>query len=320
MHRDNRIAKTEIRRNTSLKSLGLTEQHSKILIAANDALSTISCQAQTLESTITTSSLTLQRIEEDSSTNHSKIEGKLLEIEAQHRKSSEETQQLLALLFQRLGTLDDLEARTTGDVTRAVDPIARSIIEKTLADRPDKYLPIQTDRQHEPQMSSSVSMPGTTLTMDHQSYEWITPFGRITASISQQEKIKKNKYIENGIKVSAAKYSVAFVPAPWLYSKSAVFAFMKKVDSFGIQFSTPAVFQADEPALKYLRKGEFDKLRDRIANNGFLLKAIHEYTSRTLLSVSQKSPKQLMPVVDGNVGSCQSPTVRCCGIPDRIGS
>lgn len=278
---------TDIRRNTSLKSLGLTEQHTKILTTAHNTISVIDSRTQMLENSISTSSHTIQQLKDDSNTKHSRLEGKLLELEAQHRKSSEETQQLLALLFQRLETSDGLETNTTGDMARAVDPVARSIMEKTLANRSEKYAPIESDIQLNTRTPPNVSVPGSSLSLDHQTHEWITPFGRITVSISQSEKTKKNKYVANGTKESSAKYSVAFVPAHWLYSKSAVFAFMKKADSFGVHFSTPAIFHPDEPALRYLRKGEFDKLRDRVANNGFLLKAVHEFTSRTLLSVSR---------------------------------
>jgi len=290
----------------------LTEQHSKILNTAHDTISAINSRTQTLESSISTNSHTIDQFKEESTINHSKIEHKLSELETQQRKSNEETQQLLALLFERLGTPGDLETSTTGDVTRAVDPIARSIMEKTLADRPVKYLPMQNDKQVSLEKPPDVSMPDTTLNIGHQTYEWVTPFGRITASISLQDMMKKGKYVESRTKISAAKYSVAFVPAYWLYSKSAVFAFMKKVDSFGVQFSTPAVFQADEPSLRYLRRGEFDKLRDRIAKNGFLLKAVHEITSRTLLSVRKNHLINWGHSSNNKTGSCQSQKVGCC--------
>ncbi|KAJ6256859.1 Serine/threonine-protein phosphatase [Drechslerella dactyloides] len=220
----------------------------------------------------------------------SAIELRLQKLEDAQRVREQETQKLLLQLLEKFETSGSSDAIATEEVTHAVDPLAREIIQKTInqdfslkhaytdssegfREPPPAYTPTDTATESDGYSTTA------------KDWAWETPFGRISIfTTHHQRDEEKTKGVALSKNKSASRYKMMFTPAPWLYSKAAAFAFIKRVDGFGMQFTTPAIFKSDEPALKYLRRGEFGKLRDALGANGFLLNAVHESTGRTLLA------------------------------------
>ncbi|EPS42158.1 hypothetical protein H072_3958 [Dactylellina haptotyla CBS 200.50] len=288
------IALDMVHSKTSLKVLSIAEHQHGIVQETQIAAKTIESHTVEITTMVRANSATLRDIQYQSQSTTDAIELRLQKLESSHQAREQETQKLLLQLLSKLETSGNANNIGAPEVTHAVDPLARQIMQKTLNqdfsmqhapsnaasinnDPPPAYTP--RPFKYDPEINSQENYNTTT-----KDWSWETPFGRISVFTThhQRDEAKKGALLSKD--KSTSRYRMMFTPAPWLYSKAAAFAFIKKVDGFGMQFTTPAVFKAEEPALKYLRRGEFERLRDAVAENGFLLNAVHEYSGRTLLA------------------------------------
>ncbi|KAF3922584.1 hypothetical protein AA313_de0202140 [Arthrobotrys entomopaga] len=276
---------------TSLKVLTLAESHKGAIEETQVVTRSIESRAVEITTMVRSNSDTLRDIQSQTQSTSEAIELRLKKLEDGQKAREEETQKLLLQLLGRLETSGTLGNIGTSEVTHAVDPLARQIMQKTLNQgvslkhaEVDARNAIDDPPPAYSARDSSIDKKKESYNTITKDYIWNTPFGRISVFTTHHQRDQEKGEIILSKDKSASRYRMMFTPAPWLYSKAAAFAFIKRVDGFGMQFTTPAVFKAEEPALKYLRKGEYQNLREALANNGFLLNAVHEHSGRTLLA------------------------------------
>ncbi|KAK6347336.1 hypothetical protein TWF696_007405 [Orbilia brochopaga] len=284
------LALDTVHSKTSLKVLSLAEYQQQAIKDTHVVTKTIESNTVEIQALIRKSSTHIHELKSHTLSTSSAIELRLQTLEEAQRVREQETQKLLRQLLEKFEASESSSSVSTEEVTHAVDPLARQIMQKTLGqdfslknasttasetfrDPPPAYTPRDTSTESDGYSTTA------------KDWIWETPFGRISIFTTHH---KRDEGKAAGVALtrdkSASRYKMMFTPAPWLYSKAAAFAFIKRVDGFGMQFTTPAIFKSDEPALKYLRRGEFNKLRDALSANGFLLNAVHESTGRTLLA------------------------------------
>ncbi|KAK6533782.1 hypothetical protein TWF694_002712 [Orbilia ellipsospora] len=276
---------------TSLKVLTLAESQKDTIEETQIVTKSIESRTVEITTMVRSNSNTLREIQTQTQSTSEAIELRLKKLEEGQQTREEETQKLLMQLLGRLEASGTPGNIGTSEVTHAIDPLARQIMQKTLnqdfslkhADTDARSMindppPAYSAKDRNPDKKNESY---NTTTKD---WIWNTPFGRISVFTTHHQRDQEKGEIILSKDKSASRYRMMFTPAPWLYSKAAAFAFIKRVDGFGMQFTAPAVFKAEEPALKFLRKGEYQNLRDALANNGFLLNAVHEHSGRTLLA------------------------------------
>lgn len=273
---------------TSLKVLSLAEYQKQALKNTHTVATTIESHTIEIGAIVRSNSDTLKNLESHSQRTFDAIEVRLQRLEDTHREREQETQKLLLQLFDRFESSGSLANIGTSEITHAVDPLARRIMQKTLnrdLSIKNAYADVsEIIRDPPPAYSPTDQNPQETYNTTTKDWSWETPFGRISIFSTHHKRDETNSGVIVSKDKSASRYKLMFTPAPWLYSQAATFAFIKRVDGFGMQFTTPAIFKSGEPALKYLRRGEFEKLRNTLAANAFLLNAVHETSGRTLLA------------------------------------
>ncbi|KAK6527313.1 hypothetical protein TWF281_010499 [Arthrobotrys megalospora] len=282
------LALDTVHSKTSLKVLSLAEYQKQALKDTHAVATTIESHTVEIEAIVRSNSDTLKNLETHARSTSDAIEVRLQRLEDTQRAREQETQKLLLQLLDRVESSGSLANIGTSEITHAVDPLARQIMRKTLNrdfSMKNAYADVP-DAANDPPPAYSVTDQNkqesyNTTTKD---WAWETPFGRISIFSTHHQRDQENSGMIVSKDKSASRYKLMFTPAPWLYSQAATFAFIKRVDGFGMQFTTPAIFKSDEPALKYLRRGEFEKLRNTLAANAFLLNAVHEISGRTLLA------------------------------------
>ncbi|KAF3922559.1 hypothetical protein ABW21_db0207126 [Orbilia brochopaga] len=284
------LALDTVHSKTSLKVLSLAEYQQKAIKDTHIVAKSIETNTVEIQALIRKSSTHIHELKSHTLNSTSAIELRLQSLEDAQRVREQETQTLLLQLLDKFETEGSPKTIATEEVTHAVDPLARQILEKTLnQDFSMKHAYTNAPEPfHDPPPAYSAKAPATEsdgYSTTAKDWIWETPFGRISIFTTHRQR-DEDKAAGGALArdKSASRYKMMFTPAPWLYSKAAAFAFIKRVDGFGMQFTTPAIFKSDEPALKYLRRGEFNKLRDALGTNGFLLNAVHESTGRTLLA------------------------------------
>ncbi|KAF3909294.1 Ankyrin-1 [Dactylellina cionopaga] len=276
----------------ALLILSLAEHQKRAIQDTHVVVRSIESHTVEIESIVRSNSDTLRGIESYTRKSSDSLEVRLQRLEDEQRTREQETQQLLMQLLNKFEMSESPGNIRTSEVTHAVDPLARRIMQKTLnqdfalknayanaADIANEPPPAYSARDKIDLKTKQDNY--TTTTND---WWWDTPFGRISIFATHHQRDRAKSGVVLSKDKSASRYKMMFTPAPWLYSKAAAFAFIKRVDGFGMHFTTPAVFKSDEPALKYLRRGEYDRLREALSVNGFLLNAVHEHSGRTLLA------------------------------------
>ncbi|KAK6329782.1 hypothetical protein TWF730_006081 [Orbilia blumenaviensis] len=273
---------------TSLKVLSLAEGQSQVLKDTHAVATSIESHTIEIQAIVRSNSDTLKNLASHSRSSSEAIEVRLQRLEDTQRAREEETQKLLLQLLDRFESSGSLANIGASEMTHAVDPVARQIMQNTLkrGQSAKKAHANMLDTTIDPPPAYSVKDQNRqeTYNTTTKDWSWETPFGRISIFSTHHQRDGTNSGVIVSKDKSASRYKLMFTPAPWLYSQAATFAFIKKVDGFGMQFTTPAIFKSDEPALKYLRRGEFEKLRNTLASNAFLLNAVHETSGRTLLA------------------------------------
>ncbi|KAK6512606.1 hypothetical protein TWF481_001489 [Arthrobotrys musiformis] len=282
------LALDTVHSKTSLKVLSLAEYQKEALKDTHAIATAIESHAVEIEAIVRSNSDTLKNLESHSQRTSEEIEVRLQRLEDIHTQKEQETQKLLLQLLDRFESSGSLANIGSSEITHAVDPLARQIMQRTL-NRDFSAKSVYADVSEaieDPPPAYSVTDQNrrevyNTTTKD---WSWETPFGRISIFSTHHQRDGASSAVIVPKDKSASRYKMMFTPAPWLYSQAATFAFIKRVDGFGMQFTTPAIFKSDEPTLKYLRRGEFEKMRSTLAANPFLLNAVHETSGRTLLA------------------------------------
>ncbi|KAK6332973.1 hypothetical protein TWF718_010800 [Orbilia javanica] len=282
------LALDTVHSKTSLKVLSLAEYQNQALKDTYALATTIELHTVEIETLVRSNSDTLKGLERQSQKTSDAIEVRLQRLEDTHKEREQETQKLLLQLLDRFESSGSLEKIGTPEITHAVDPLARQIMQKTLNrdfSTKNAYANVHEAIKDPPPAYSLIDQhPQGNYSTTTKDWSWETPFGQISIFSTHHQRDETNSGVVVSKDKSASRYKMMFTPAPWLYNQAATFAFIKRVDGFGMQFSTPAIFKSDEPALKYLRRGEFEKLRNTLAANTFLLNAVHETSGRTLLA------------------------------------
>ncbi|KAK6508701.1 hypothetical protein TWF506_010779 [Arthrobotrys conoides] len=282
------LALDTVHSKTSLKVLSLAEYQKQALKDTHAVATTIESHAVEIEAIVRSNSDTLKNLESHSQRASGAIEVRLKQLEDSHKEREQETQKLLLQLLGRFEASESLATIGSLEITHAVDPLARQIMQKTLNrdfSTKNAYADVsEATRGPPPAYSVTDRSPQEVYNTRTKDWSWETPFGRISIFSTHHQRDETSSSVIVSKDKSASRYKMMFTPAPWLYNQAATFAFIKKVDGFGMQFTTPAIFKSDEPALKYLRRGEFEKLRNTLAANAFLLNAVHETSGRTLLA------------------------------------
>ncbi|KAF3172473.1 hypothetical protein TWF225_005222 [Orbilia oligospora] len=282
------LALDTVHSKTSLKVLTLAEYQKQALKDTHAVATTIESHTVEIEAIVRSNSDTLKNLESHSQRTSNAIEVRLQQLEDTHKEREQETKKLLLQLLDRIESSGSLTTIRGSEIIHAVDPLARQIMQKTLNrdfSTKNAYADVSgAIRDPPPVYSATDQNPQEVYNTKTKDWSWETPFGRISIFSTHHQRDEANSNIIVSKDRSASRYKMMFTPAPWLYNQAATFAFIKRVDGFGIQFTTPAIFKSDEPALKYLRRGEFEKLRNTLGANTFLLNAVHETSGRTLLA------------------------------------